>query len=157
MKDIEMYSDFFTKAFRLATIAHMKQKDKGGQPYILHPIAVSELCKTPKAKIVAILHDVVEDSSTTIEEIEKEIPDKEIIDAIRLLTKPPKTMSFSYSEYLDQIKKSPIAREVKIADLTHNSDLSRLKTIKEADKTRYLKYQKSILFLKHDYIKTYEE
>lgn len=139
---------YYIAAFEIATRAHLHQKDIGGKPYIFHPITVSKQCQSSKAKIVALLHDVLEDSDITIEEIEREIPDKEILHAITLLTKKSQDKKGAgYVEYLRRIKADAIAREVKVADLVHNMDLSRLPRITERDTKRQDKYRQSLEFL----------
>ena len=144
----EEFSILFIKAIRIALQAHGGQVDKAGEPYILHPLSVFSKCETEKGKIVAILHDVVEDSPITLADIQKEIPDQEIIDAVDLLTKKEADKKRQgYKCYLCRIKSNEIAREVKIADLKHNMDLSRLKVVTERDIKRQKKYQKSLDFL----------
>ena len=144
MKD-GLTTSYYTMALEIALKAHKGQKDRGGKEYIYHPIAVSDMCITSKGKIVALLHDVVEDSDITIDDIKKVIPDDEILRAVLLLTKPKE--DFSYEEYLKKIRECPLACEVKLADLKHNSDLSRLKKVTEKDLLRKEKYEKSILYL----------
>ena len=127
------------KALEIATIAHQGQFDKVGKDYINHPIAVSKLCTTKEAKIVGLLHDVVEDTDITLDELSKYFS-SDIIEAIRLVTK---TEGFDINEYYQKIKSNPIAREVKMADLTHNMDLSRYDGFEITEKVleRTKKYQ----------------
>ena len=131
------------KAMILAYNAHMNQFDRAGVPYIYHPIHLAEQMKTETECIVALLHDVVEDTDVTFEELEKEFSN-EIIDALKLLTHDD---NVDYMEYVKEIKKNEIARNVKIADLLHNSDETRLDVITEKDKERKEKYKKALLFL----------
>jgi (p)ppGpp synthase/HD superfamily hydrolase len=146
--DKYLFTMYFTAAVKLATVAHLEQKDIGGHPYLLHPLTVSELCKSDKAKIVAVLHDVVEDSEFTVEDIRKHIPDEEILTAIDLLTKKKKDKhGEGYRQYLGRIKRHPVAREVKIADLMHNSNLSRIPSPTEKDIKRRKKYLNSLAYL----------
>ena len=91
--------------------------------YINHPLTVASYCKTEDERIVALLHDVVEDTNVTLDDLSK-IFDKEIIDALRLLSHTDDT---PYLEYVARIKENNLAKAVKIADLTHNMDMSRFK------------------------------
>ena len=110
-------------AEQIATEAHAGQVDKAGVAYINHPRTVSSMCNSEAAKIVGWLHDVVEDTEVTFEDlIEKGFSD-EIIEALRCITKEE---GYEISEYYTKIKRNIIAREVKLADLTHNSDFSRI-------------------------------
>lgn len=144
-----VFEDYFAKAHSIAEKAHAGQKDIAGEDYIKHPIKVSSECDSCKGKIVALLHDVVEDSDITIDDIRAEIPDEEILTAIVLLTKTKKDRyGDGYVEYLTRIKNNDLAREVKIADLQHNMILSRLPVITDRDLKRQKKYQASLDFLK---------
>lgn len=144
----EQFIKFYTSAIRLAIIAHYGQKDISCEAYILHPLTVADKCKTDKAKIVAILHDVVEDSDFSLEDVRKEIPDDAIIHALDLVTKKKEDRhGQGYKCYLCRIKGDAIACEVKLADLQHNMDLSRLKEVTQRDLDRQAKYQKSFDYL----------
>ena len=117
--------------------AHKGQKDKGGNPYFLHPLRVSMATKNKRAKIVALLHDVLEDSN------KYEINDFYFLDeeqkkALLLLTHND---SDEYFEYVKRIKQNKIAREVKLMDLKDNMNLKRLKDISKDDEKRLEKYQ----------------
>ena len=131
------------KAMIIAYNAHMGQFDKAGVPYIFHPIHLAEQMDTEEECIVALLHDVVEDTEVTFEDLEKEFS-KTIIDAIRLLTHDK---SVDYMEYVKNLKNNPIAKKVKLADLRHNSDTTRLLKITEKDIKRVEKYKKAIQLL----------
>lgn len=111
------------KALAIAQVAHQGQKDKGGVPYIQHPLAVASKMDTEDEVIVALLHDVVEDSEYTFEDLEKEGFSDHVIDALKLLTHDPKV---PYMDYIRNLKDNKLARKVKLADLNHNSQLSRL-------------------------------
>ena len=132
------------RALKIATEAHKGQKDKGGCDYINHPVTVASMCDTEEEKIVALLHDVVEDTDITLEDLEKCGFDRSIIEAVDCITKRP---GFSYDEYLKILKNNELARKVKIADMTHNSDLSRLKAPTEKDYERAAKYKEKIKYL----------
>jgi len=135
----------YCKALMIAAKAHKGQYDKVGKEYLFHPLTVSSYCKTKKGKIVGLLHDVVEDTPITIEEL-SDIFDSEIITAVKLLTK---TRGFDINEYYAAIKNNPLAREVKMADLTHNMDMSRFngKEITEKDMARTAKYKSYYAYL----------
>lgn len=130
-------------AIKIAVIAHDGQIDIGGSPYILHPMRVAEKC-FGKAKIVAWLHDTVEDTSITIDHLEAAGFEKEVITALKLLTRDKKQ---PYAAYIRGIRPNPIAREVKLADLTDNMDLTRLENIGISDIARRRKYSAAYHFL----------
>lgn len=111
------------KALKIAISAHANQVDKGNQPYIYHPIRVALNCKTTDEKIAALLHDVVEDTPWTFERLGKEGFSKEVVDAVRCLTKKENE---EYMDFIKRLADNPIARNVKIQDLTDNMDTTRL-------------------------------
>ncbi len=133
------------KAMQIAFNAHKDQLDRSQVPYIFHPMHLAEQMDTEEECIVALLHDVVEDSEMTFEQLEKEFS-ANVISALKLLTHDK---AVDYMDYVKEIKKNPIAIKVKIADLTHNSDLSRLNVITEKDLKRKEKYQKALDLLKN--------
>lgn len=128
-----------SKAFKIASIAHCKQYDKGGKPYILHPIRVMENLKTDDMELqsIAILHDVVEDTDVTFDDLIKEGFSKRVVSALKLLTHKQED---SYEDYIGKICTSLDAIEVKLADITDNSLITRLKGINEKDFKRMQKY-----------------
>lgn len=135
----------YEKALKIATDAHKGQKDKAGVDYITHPVAVAAMVNGEKEKAVALLHDVIEDTPITAEDLMNDF-DMEIVYAVLLLTK---TEGIDMGEYLSKIYSNPIARAVKIADLTHNSDLSRFTAMgltpskRDIDRRdRYIQYKK---------------
>lgn len=128
----------------IAIQAHEGQLDKAGKPYIEHPRTVADAVEGDTAKAVAWLHDVVEDSSMTFEDLKAEGITLEIINHVRLLTHDK---SVPYLEYIAAIKGDPVACEVKLADSRHNSDLSRLNTITDKDRERLAKYQQALELL----------
>lgn len=131
-------------AYAIALVAHKGQVDKAGVDYINHPKSVSAKCKTEKEKIVALLHDVVEDTNVTLEDL-SQFFDKDIIEAINLLTHREED---DYMTYLSKIKKNSLARTVKLADLENNMDLSRLPNPTENDYARLEnKYKPAYKFL----------
>ena len=131
-------------ADRFAAEKHAGQKDKAGLPYVEHPRAVAARVESEEEKIVALLHDTVEDTDATIEEI-REMFGSTIADAVALLTHDD---SVPYMEYVAKVKENPIARAVKLADLTHNMDLSRIPHVTERDLQRIEKYKKAYELLK---------
>lgn len=130
----------------LAYNAHMNQLDKAGVPYIFHPIHLAEQMQTESECIVAILHDVVEDTDITFMQLGKEFS-SEVIDALKLLTHDKKV---EYMAYIKLLKKNPIAKKVKIEDLLHNIDETRLDIITIKDKERNRKYQEALAFLRDE-------
>lgn len=130
-----------TRAIEIATEAHKGQFDKSGKDYIGHPLRVMEMCKTEDEKIVGVLHDVVEDSPWTFQELEAEGFSKQITDALRCLTKTSENEN--YDEYIERIKKNPLAVSVKLNDLTDNMDIRRLPYLSDKDVKRLKKYLKA--------------
>ena len=126
------------KALLVAIKAHQGQKDKGGKPYILHPIRVALNVKGKDEKIVALLHDVIEDTSFTIDDLD--FLSKEQRKALLLLTHDD---NVPYMEYIVELKKNKIASKVKLADLEQNMNLKRLKTISNKDLKRLEKYKRA--------------
>ena len=131
------------KAMIIAYEAHKNQVDKSGVTYIYHPIHVAEQMDTENECIIALLHDVVEDTNVTFKQLE-EVFSKEIIDILKLLTREE---NIEYDEYIKRIKNNSIACKVKIADLTHNLDKTRLDFVTEVDVKRNEKYKKALQIL----------
>ena len=140
-----IYTPLTKLAMKIAYEAHHGQTDKSSTPYIYHPIHLAEQMNDEKSACVALLHDVVEDTVITLQNLAEYGFDDEIIEALRLMTHDK---SVSYMDYVREIKKNPIAVKVKIADLMHNSDLSRLDIVDDKAKARVEKYQKAIEILK---------
>jgi (p)ppGpp synthase/HD superfamily hydrolase len=130
-------------AIALAVDAHCGQTDKAGAPYILHPLRVMLAMKSDDERIVATLHDVVEDSAYTIEAIAYDFGPR-VAEAVDALTK---RKGESYDDYLARVAINPLAKSVKLADLADNSDLSRLPNPTVADYIRRAKYQEAARFL----------
>ena len=122
----------------IARLAHARQKDKAGHDYFGHPEAVAAMLETPQEKVVGYLHDTVEDTSVTVEEI-REIFGDEIADAVALLTHAD---GVPYMDYVKEIGKNPLARRAKMADLTHNMDISRIPHPRQKDLDRIEKKYK---------------
>lgn len=138
------YNEQFQIALELAVKKHKNQTDKAGNPYILHPLHVMENVKNKDAKIVAILHDIIEDTDVTEDYLLEIGISKHIVDAVVLLTHNDNT---EYQEYVKNLSSNPLSKEVKITDLQHNMDLKRLPILKEKDLDRNRKYQIAYHFL----------
>lgn len=136
-----IYTPQTKKALNLCFEAHKDQRDKSGQPYVFHPFHLAEQMTDEATTIVALLHDVVEDTDYTLEDLANMGFDATVIGALRLLTHDDDT---PYMDYVAQIKSNPVAKAVKLADLRHNSDLSRLDAPTERDYERKAKYAAAI-------------
>ena len=141
-----IYTKFTKIAMRIAFDAHKEQKDKTGLPYVFHPFHLAEQMDTEDEVCVAFLHDVVEDSDVTLDDLRKVGFNNCIIDVLSLLTHEE---SVPYMDYIAQIKHNPIAVKVKLADLRHNSDLTRLDTVDEKMQKRVKKYKTAIALLEN--------
>lgn len=141
-----IYTDMTKKAIKIMYQCHKDQVDKAGIPYVLHPLHVAEKMMDENRTIVALLHDVVEDANITLDKLSKEGFSIEILDALNLLTHDP---NVDYYDYIQKIGNNEIATDVKIADLEHNSDLTRLNKITDWDLIRTQKYKKCIEYLKN--------
>ena len=139
-----LYTELTKKAMKLAFEAHKDQTDKNGIPYIYHPIHVAEQMSDESTICVALLHDVVEDTEITFEQLECEGFAQDIMDALKLMTHDE---SVPYMDYVRAIKTNRIATTVKLADLRHNSDLTRLDVIDEKAIGRVEKYKKAMELL----------
>ena len=128
-------------AIAIALEAHKGQQDKGGTPYILHPLAVMNQVNTLEEKIAAVLHDVVEDTDVTLDSLREYGFSEEIIEAIRLLTRSKED---SYEDFVRGTLKNNIARNVKIADIKENMKIERIKEPTEKDYQRLEKYRKAL-------------
>lgn len=139
-----IYTELTKKAMNICFQAHKDQFDKSGVPYVFHPIHLAEQMTDEATTIVALLHDVVEDSGMTLDELKAEGFPPEVIRAVEKMTHDPKV---PYMDYIAAIAEDPIAREVKLADLRHNSDITRLSNVTEWDHRRREKYLRAIKFL----------
>ena len=139
--------EMLDKALHLATNAHHGQFDKGGKPYILHPLRVMSFLKTDDEELqcIALLHDVVEDTDVTYIELAEAGMSLRVIEGIQALTK---TKGYTYHDYKAQVCKNKDAMQVKMADLRHNTDIRRLKGVSEKDLARMAKYHQFYLELK---------
>ena len=139
-----IYTQMTKEAMKLCYDAHKDQVDKSGLPYVFHPIHLAEQMEDEETTIVSLLHDVVEDSNYTFKDLEVMGFSERILAALKLLTHEK---GVSYMEYIAKIKEDPIARIIKLADLAHNSDLSRLDEVDEKAIRRATKYAKAIQLL----------
>ena len=129
------------RAIEIATEAHKGQFDKSGKDYIGHPLRVMEMGKTEEEKIVGVLHDVIEDTDWTFETLAEEGFSKDVIDALRCVTKLSENEN--YDDFIERIKKNPLAVAVKINDLSDNMDIRRLPYLSDKDVKRLKKYLKA--------------
>ena len=129
------------RAIEIATQAHQGQFDKSGKDYIGHPLRVMEMGSTEEEKIAGVLHDVVEDSDWTFEALEAEGFSQEIIAALKCVTKLSENEN--YDDFIERVKKNPLAVAVKINDLTDNMDIRRLPYLSDKDIKRLKKYLKA--------------
>ena len=138
-----IYTDLTKKALKISFNAHKNQTDKSGMPYVYHPFHLAEQMDDEYSTCVALLHDVVEDTDMTLDELFGIFP-KEVTDAIAMMTHND---SVPYLDYVKEIKNNPIAAKVKLADLKHNSDLTRLDVVDDKALERVEKYKKAISIL----------
>ena len=129
------------RAIQIATEAHKGQLDKAGKDYICHPLRVMEMGKTEEEKMVGVLHDVIEDTDWTFEALEAEGFSQEVIAALRCVTKTSENEN--YDDFIERVKKNPLAVAVKINDLTDNMDIRRLPYLSDKDVKRLKKYLKA--------------
>ncbi len=139
-----IYTPLTKKAMRIAFAVHKEQTDKTGMPYIYHPMHLAEQMQDEATTCVALLHDVVEDGDITFADLEEAGFTAEILSAVRLMTHGD---GVPYMEYVKAIKANPVARVVKLADLRHNSDATRLDTVDEKARKRMQKYAEAIAIL----------
>ena len=135
------------KAIQIAVTAHSGVKDRGGKPYILHPLNVMMRVEKEDEKIVAILHDVVEDTDWTFDALREEGFSEIIIEALKSVTKHNENED--YEEFVKRSLNNDIGRIVKIADLKENLDISRIGDLNEKDILRINKYKKALKVLNH--------
>ena len=141
-----IYTENTKKALKLCFEAHKEQTDKSGLPYVFHPFHLAEQMEDEDSTITALLHDVAEDTDISLEDIAGMGFSRTVMEALALLTHDE---TVPYMEYVKAIGKNPVARKVKLADLRHNSDLSRLDAgqINEKALARVKKYAEAIRLL----------
>ena len=139
-----IYTALTKKAMEICYRAHAGQLDKGGMPYVFHPIHVAEQMEDEYSTCAALLHDTVEDGGIELSELyEADFPE-EIVRTVDILTRREDE---PYMEYIERLKENSLAVKVKLADLNHNSDMSRLNIITKWDIERKEKYEKAIEML----------
>lgn len=139
-----IYTEMTKKALKLCFEAHKEQIDKSGMPYVFHPFHLAEQMQDEESTIVALLHDVIEDTDYTLDDLRKMGFCDSILAAIHLMTHEA---GVPYMDYVKKIKANPIAKTVKLADLRHNSDMTRLEVITPRDQERVEKYLAAIKLL----------
>ena len=139
-----IYTDLTKKAMKLCFEAHKDQMDKSGLPYVFHPFHLAEQMDDELTTVTALLHDVVEDTEYGLDDLRDMGFPEEVLDALNLLTHDD---SVPYMEYVAKVKENPIARAVKLADLRHNSDLTRLDHVDERALARVKKYHRAMELL----------
>ena len=139
-----IYTEMTKKALKLCFAAHKDQTDKSGMPYVFHPFHLAEQMPDEDTTIVALLHDVIEDTPYTLDDLRAMGFNEQVLDALALMTHDKR---IPYMDYVAKIKGNKIARPVKLADLKHNSDLSRLNNVDEKAMKRIDKYRQAIALL----------
>ena len=139
-----IYTPLTKKAMQFCFAAHKEQTDKSGLPYVFHPFHLAEQMADELTAAAALLHDVVEDTPYTLDDLRSQGFPETVIDALELLTHRE---GVSYFDYVAAIKLNPIARQVKMADLRHNSDLTRLDVVDSKALERVEKYKKALEIL----------
>jgi (p)ppGpp synthase/HD superfamily hydrolase len=129
------------RAIRIALEVHEGQTDRYGQPYILHPLFVMMRMDTENERTAAVLHDVIEDSETTLEDLRAAGFPIEVLEAVRLLTHDKQNTS--YETYVQRLKPNAIARKIKLADLQHNMDIRRMDEVRNEDLARLERYRRA--------------
>ena len=141
-----IYTPMTKIALKLCFEAHKDQIDKSGMPYVFHPFHLAEQMADENTTIVALLHDVIEDTEYTLDDLREFGFAEDVLSAISLMTHAD---DVPYMEYVVKIKTNPIAKAVKLADLKHNSDMSRLDQITQIDEERAKKYKQAIELLEN--------
>lgn len=139
-----LYTHLTKRALKLCFAAHRDQTDKSGLPYVFHPFHLAEQMPDELTTVVALLHDVVEDTPYTLEDLAKLGFPQKVLSTLARLTHDP---SVPYLDYVAALKEDPIARQVKLADLRHNSDLTRLDHVDDKARQRAEKYAAAIRLL----------
>ena len=139
-----LYTDMTKWALKLCFEAHKEQLDKSGMPYVFHPFHLAEQMTDEDCTVVALLHDVMEDTEYGVEDLRSLGFSDAVLTALMLMTHDDDT---PYLDYVAMLKSNPIARTVKLADLKHNSDLTRLSIVTDKDLQRVEKYKKAIQLL----------
>lgn len=141
-----IYTEMTKKAIRLMFDLHKEQTDKSGLPYVFHPWHVAESMDDEIAATVALLHDAVEDTDLTLEDVREAGFPEEVVVALGCMTHDD---SVDYMDYVRALAPNAVARKVKLADLRHNADITRLDAPTEKDLARREKYLKAIELLEN--------
>ena len=139
-----IYTELTRKAIKLAFKAHEGQLDRAGLPYILHPLHVAEQMKDEDTCVIALLHDVIEDTDVTLEDLREYGFTEVQVAGVESMTREDDE---DYFEYIRDVKKNPLAVKVKLEDLKHNSDVSRMIEVTDRDRQRLDKYKKAMEIL----------
>ena len=139
-----IYTEMTKKALKLCFEAHKEQSDKSGMPYVFHPFHLAEQMQDEESTIVALLHDVIEDTEYTLDDLRKMGFNDSVLAAINLMTHED---GVPYMDYVEKIKANLVAKTVKLADLRHNSDMTRLDVVTPRDQERAEKYLAAINLL----------
>jgi (p)ppGpp synthase/HD superfamily hydrolase len=134
------------RAIEIAVTAHKGQVDKGGAPYILHPLRIMLSLKSEEEKILGVLHDVVEDSDWSFNDLSKEGFSDDVIKGLRSVTA---IEGEDYGSFIQRARSDPIGRNVKIADITDNLDIRRIEELSDRDFTRIKKYRRALKVLEN--------
>ena len=132
---------YLDRAIELAKQHHEGQTDKAGKPYIEHPLRVMNQVESEEEKIVAVLHDIVEDTDISLDDLRNEGFSEEVVSAVECLTKQD---GENYDSYIERISFNPLAVKIKLADLEDNRDLTRLPQVTDKDLERLEKYDKAL-------------
>ena len=139
-----IFTTLTKKALLLAYEAHKDQLDRTGLPYIFHPYRIAEEMIDESSTCVALLHDLIEDTDTTLEDLESEGFPAEVVEGVRLMTHEE---DVPYFDYVERLKTNPLARAVKLADLRDNNNVGRLEKVEEEGLKRFEKYREATRIL----------
>ncbi|MBQ9843069.1 MAG: GTP pyrophosphokinase [Oscillospiraceae bacterium] len=142
-----LYTPATKMALRLCFQAHRDQLDKGGMPYVFHPFHLAEQMLDEDTTVLALLHDVVEDTPYTLADLARMGFPQKVLEALALMTHDP---AIPYMDYVAKIKANPLARAVKLADLRHNSDITRLEHVDARTLARIEKYRQAMELLESE-------
>lgn len=142
-----IYTEKTKEALKFAFDKHKNQLDKSGLPYIFHPFHLAEQMDDEDSTIVALLHDIIEDTDTSIEDIKRLGVSDSVIESLLLLTH---NKDIDYFDYVKNLSNNSLAKKVKLADLKHNSDITRLNKVTDKDIERIEKYKKAIEILQNN-------
>ena len=141
-----LYTELTRKALQISSRAHSGQTDKSGLPYILHPFHIAEQMTTETEICAALLHDVIEDTDMTPEELAAEGFPEDVLRTVALLTRDPE---LPYLDYIRRLMADPLARKIKLADLRHNSNEARLEDPSAISSEKREEYKKALTLLEN--------